>query len=538
MSSYLSRAASRLQTPQSEPIPGSSQVPNSAGGYVWEIGSMERLRRFLVLGSEGGSYYASEHDLTRENIDGVRLALDEHKLDAVREIVDISKAGRAPNNDPALYGLAVACAHNDPEVRKLATESIPEVARTGTHLFHFADFVQSQRGWGPALKKGVAAWYEREDVERLAYQLVKYRQRDGWTHRDLLRLAHPSPPSPDHRSLYDWVCGRGIEAERLLGDVPLRPVAAFMRAQESETPHETSRLIGEYGSKLPREALHTGHLNSADVWKAMLKARMPLTALIRNLATMTRIGVLRPMGDETKLVVEQLEDAEMIRNARIHPLSVLGAMATYASGNSARGSNSWEPLREIVDALDNAFYLSFGNVEPTGKRTMLALDVSSSMSFRGIAGMPGVSPRVGSAAMALITARTEPEYLFMAFSGEFVPIDISPRMRLDDVVRRINNTPFDATDCALPMLYALEKMINIDTFIIYTDSETYYGQFHPAQALDMYRRKSGIEAKLVVVGMVSNRFSIADPNDRGMLDVVGFDSAAPQLISDFSIGRF
>jgi len=130
MSSYLSRAASPLWTPQSERIPGSSQVPNSAGGHAWKIGSMDRLRRFLVLGSEGGSYYASERDLTRENIDGVRLALDEHKLDAVREIVDISKAGRAPRNDPALYALAVACAHNDLEVRRLATKSIPQVART------------------------------------------------------------------------------------------------------------------------------------------------------------------------------------------------------------------------------------------------------------------------------------------------------------------------------------------------------------------------------------------------------------------------
>lgn len=42
---------------------------------------------------------------------------------------------------------------------------------------------------------------------------------------------------------------------------------------------------------------------------------------------------------------------------------------------------------------------------------------------------------------------------------------------------------------------------------------------------------------MVVVGMTSNGFSIADPNDAGMLDVVGFDSAAPALIADFSAGR-
>ena len=36
--------------------------------------------------------------------------------------------------------------------------------------------------------------------------------------------------------------------------------------------------------------------------------------------------------------------------------------------------------------------------------------------------------------------------------------------------------------------------------------------------------------------MTSNGFSIADPNDAGMLDVVGFDTATPQVISGFAGG--
>jgi 60 kDa SS-A/Ro ribonucleoprotein len=40
----------------------------------------------------------------------------------------------------------------------------------------------------------------------------------------------------------------------------------------------------------------------------------------------------------------------------------------------------------------------------------------------------------------------------------------------------------------------------------------------------------------VVVGLVSNGFSIADPADPGMLDVVGFDAAAPAVIADFLRG--
>jgi 60 kDa SS-A/Ro ribonucleoprotein len=102
------------------------------------------------------------------------------------------------------------------------------------------------------------------------------------------------------------------------------------------------------------------------------------------------------------------------------------------------------------------------------------------------------------------------------------------------VVKLTSGLPFGGTDCALPMLWALEQKVAVDTFVVYTDSETWFGQVHPAEALRRYRQQMGIPAKLIVVGMVANSFSIADPKDGGMLDVVGFDTAAPQVMRDFS----
>ena len=61
--------------------------------------------------------------------------------------------------------------------------------------------------------------------------------------------------------------------------------------------------------------------------------------------------------------------------------------------------------------------------------------------------------------------------------------------------------PFGGTDCALPMIYARNNRLEIDTFVVYTDSETWFGQIHPAQALWQYREKTGIPAQLVVVAM-------------------------------------
>jgi len=211
------------------------------------------------------------------------------------------------------------------------------------------------------------------------------------------------------------------------------------------------------------------------------------------------------------------------------------ALNTYAKGHGEKGKLTWKPRRRIADALDGAFYLAFKAIEPTFARTLLALDVSGSMQSGLIAGLPGITPRVGSAAMALITAAVEPNHELVAFTnGGISPIDISPRSRLDHAVKAVSGLPFGGTDCALPMLWAAENKVPVEVFCVYTDSETWAGDIHPVQALRAYRHKMGIGAKLVVIGMVSNGFSIADPDDGGMLDVVGFDTATPSVIADFA----
>jgi 60 kDa SS-A/Ro ribonucleoprotein len=86
------------------------------------------------------------------------------------------------------------------------------------------------------------------------------------------------------------------------------------------------------------------------------------------------------------------------------------------------------------------------------------------------------------------------------------------------------------------MVWAKEHGKEFDSFEILTDNETFAGDIKPTQALAEYRRASGIDARLAVVGMTSSGFSIADPTDVGQLDVVGFDTSTPNVISDFFRG--
>jgi 60 kDa SS-A/Ro ribonucleoprotein len=548
---------STLKTPQSEKA-DPAQVANSAGGHSFVLDKWKRLDRWLILGAEGGSYYASERKLVRENAQTVIECLGEDGPRAVGQIVAISDAGRAPKNDAAIFALAIAAGHKDEATRAAAIAALPKVCRIGTHLFQFAEGVQNFRGWGRGLRRAIGAWYGAKTTAELAHQVAKYQQRNGWSHRDLLRLSHPDPK---HAEIYRWVIGQPAEARTVkrknstasypaVGELPAF-LAAFDELRKTTDAGEARRLIREH--RFTHEMVPTELKNNPDVWAELLE-HMPPTAMIRNLAKMTAVGLLAPMSVASRKVAEKLGTVEALRKARVHPIALLMALKVYQQGHGEKGKLTWSPSREVVDALDAAFYLAFDAIEPTGKRVLLALDVSGSMNGPEIAGCPGITPRIGSAAMAMVTARAEKSWHCVGFSsgvpGEFAynsgrsmhhgyraglsELAISPRQRLDDVIRTIQCVPMGGTDCALPMLYAMARGLDVDIFHVYTDSETWHGDIHPHQALKAYRDKSGIDAKLAVVGMVSSGFTIADPNDAGMLDVVGFDSAAPAVLADFA----
>lgn len=515
-------------TPQTEPIPGKSMVQNNQGGFSFAVDDWVRLERFLILGSQGGSYYASEKKLTVENAQAVLNCIKEDIQRVVDKTIEISFSGRAPKNDPAIFVLALVAANCKGELGRY-TDAINKVCRTGTHLFQFIEYVRSFRGMGRSLRKMIAHWYNSKDANDLAYQVTKYQQRDGWSHRDILRLCHVQPNDALQNTIFAWIAKKK-SADDIMGTEGLEFIVAMENAKKMTDAKDVARLIRDHG--LVREHIPTEFLNSVEVWEALLE-KMPMTAMVRNLATMTRIGLIAPMSNGTGKVLRELTNIERIKKSRLHPVQILMAMKTYAAGKGDKSKHTWTPVPQVIDALDGAFYHAFQNVEPTGKCWMFGIDVSGSMAAAPCAGTP-MSCCEGATAMALAIAHTEANYAICAFNQEMQQLPISVRSRLDDALSHTRCVNFGGTDCSLPMMFAFDNKIPVEVFCVLTDNETAHGYIHPCQALNEYRNRTGIGAKLVVVGMVSNGFTIADPDDAGMLDVVGFDTATPSLISDFA----
>jgi 60 kDa SS-A/Ro ribonucleoprotein len=556
----------------------STQVKNRAGGYVFKVDQWTKLNRFLIIGNENGSYYASARELTMENYDCILQCLKTDSKRTVDTIVQISSEGRAVKNDPAIFALAVCGVHGDEKTRAYASKVMPKVARFSTALFTWVNAVDTLKEGrkGKSLLRAIGRWYTEKDASNLAYQVCKYPGRSvgnqKWTHADVLRLARISlskngksgrngpaltTSSADHATIFHYAThgiatpamiekreaeekstgkrqkalGLSVKEFEALKDSNLKYIWGHEKCKVATSASQIISLIEDFN--LTRESIPSEFRNNVKVQKALL-TNMPMTALIRNLGGMTASGLLKPLADETSLVIEKITNEEALKKSRIHPMTIMLALRTYSSGSGMR--TEWSPVSSITDAMEDAFYKAFNYVEPTGKKFLYGVDVSGSMGWHTL-GNTGMTSCEAAAVVAMTCARIEKNYDIMGFADSFRDLKITAKDSLNTIVKRTSNLNFGRTDCSLPMQYAMKNGLDVDVFVVLTDNETWVGNEHPFEALKKYRKKFNRDAKLAVLAFEANNFSIADPSDAGMMDIAGLDANVPKILAEFAANR-
>jgi len=559
---YAQALSSQHATQGEKPFDHPEMIQNHDGAFVFEIDALTRATRFLILGSEANTYYQAAKELTQENAKGILEAFKHGLGKAIIDLtVEISDAGRAPKNEPAIFVMALAMVYGDQETRNYAVEAFTKVIRIGKHLFQFFDYcVQLKPNLNRTIKRAIAKWYNEKTPFALAKQLTKYRSREKHSHYDVLNLAHVLPKTQEHERLFHYVvngvCKEGDEkgykkmSSQEITDLFQKHVDASPEDYKI-SPEDYYRLCGSLEGVdemivieainrfgLPREVVPTNLQKSKAVWKALLgddEGEMPYIAAMRNCNRMTAVGVFA-YDYYRQRIVALLGNEESIRKSRVHPLQLYIASKTYGRGRGLMGSMEWEPDSLIVKALDKAFYKAFDYLTPTGKRYMICLDVSGSMDSSCFS---GCSHRELSTVMAQSIVSVEDDVEVMAFSGKFTKL---PTLKGPDSVKQMvkitDGMDFEYTNCSLPMIYAQKEKLPIDCFIVFTDNETNcIDSVHPYQALKNYRKAMGIpNAKLIVCATTPVNFSIADPNDPNMLDISGFDASIPRIITEFVNG--
>ena len=534
----------KSMTPQRSAVPGrSDMIQNNAGGYGFETTLEEKVWRFIVMGSES-TYYGTSGSRTIATVASLEELTKKNAKCVVDMAVHASLDNISPTNDYALFVMAYVMSNGDISGRRYAAERLNLVARTGTHLFNFVIYAQELRGWGKVMKRAISNWYTSKDPGKLAYQICKYKERGGtignkkvsYSHRDLLRLSHVMDGNQERKDIYDYITHKS-GADAFLGYSSGSSIIYAVEAIKSASSEsEVIGLIRDY--KLTHEMVPNEWKDSPKVWAALLET-MPITATIRNLAKMTTVGLLKPGAwDSIKIVRDRLTNMEALIKARVHPISILKGFRTYASGHGYKGSGSWAPVPDILEILESCLDLSFGTIKSTGKKYILGVDVSGSMSWAQSTYMAPLMPSEIAMTMAFATYKREPNSIIIPFSSEVKKFDMSRFTSLDDMLNKTKKMTFGSTDVSLPIAYAIKEDIDVDIFSFYTDAETWVGNGHPYQWLEKYTEVKNINAGYIAVGInASHGFTLADPRNPRMVDIVGFDPGAPRLISNIAEGK-
>ena len=566
--------------------------------FVYKLSLKDYILRLLILGTTENKYDTRKKGLSADNITYIKNKINSGDGEEICNIVrDVYKEGRAPKQDATMTTIALLCRAKDLSIRNMGLQLLDNF-KTISHLYSWKKYHasienhttgQKSKGFGRAVKRQINNWIlsYRDKPEDLAYQITKYMAREGWSFKNILQCTHVKTGSGDDRVFEDKEGVVNSKSKRNKNtspptelDLVLRYVVNGVEAMDKlATPnllctnvyqylvnvYDAMRMQPDkkkslieliYTHKLTREQVPTWSLTDTEVLSALLinksktRVTMPLTALLRNLGNLSAHNVF---SDNTtlQLVMKHLVNSDTIKFSKIHPVSVLTAWFTYRNGVGNRGNNSWAPNKDIVKTLEEMFYLSFKNVEPTGKRICFLIDCSGSMCSASLC--EGVTCAESAALLAMIFARSEtsnetsPDHSFYLFTSKKIGYgggygntgltDVSDVIDADADFNKVLNacqrSDWGMTDISMGILEALKYKRKYDAFVVITDNDVNSG-IKPSEAMKQYR--SGMKmpnTKLAVIATQGSDYSIADPKDPLMMDMVGFDSHGPKILQDF-----
>ncbi len=523
-------------TPQSQPIPGreSEMIRGKSSGYMFQAGIWRTLRRCLLIGTGNGSYYATKWELTNDFVDVLEKAIAEDPDRVAQEIVYASD-GRSINNSAPIWALVLLSMGESPAAKTAFQSIFPQVIRTASHFYEWISYTKSVRGFGKVVREAGKNWLLQGDTKALAYQLLKYQQRHGFSNRDALRLFHAKPQTEDRDLLFKWVVNGWDELP------PEPPTSALNQIWWYEwlkrNPDRTPEAITK-GRLTHEMAAPVGKMDVA-AWQLLFED-MPIGALLRNLGSLTEIGVLAYAKSSKKnlnRVASILNSKEHLRKGRIHPIDVLKALKTYRSGGSlGKSSKTWTPVPRIIDILELALEMSFDAIEPTGKVFMHAVDISGSMSYYSVSSINLTCCEIATT-MALASAKAEQNYMIRGFSTEFISLNINRSDSFSSAMEKASDLNFGGTDASSAYNWMIKNKYSADVICFWTDCESWAGYKHPTQALAEYRQKVNPDAKAIYISLVPNNITLVDPKDPNSWDIAGFDPSTPRLIQSIASGE-
>jgi 60 kDa SS-A/Ro ribonucleoprotein len=321
----------------------------------------DRYIQMLMTNTLGNMFYVGQ----AENVDA-SLKLHREMLAADPEFMAKTAVYAREKGYTRLQPAIALAFLSTAEDKSFFHAAFSRVILTPNNLFDFvtiASSIRSGKGFGRTLKRAIGNWYNSLSE----YHVMKYgaeskvddKGAKSFDMKDILKLVRPIPTSAKQKELFKYILDKEISFKEL-------PQLAAYEEMKKETDMDRVReLITQ--ARIPHEVA-TGAISKPDkeTWTFIMK-QMPIFALLRNLNTLQRHGVLDE-AENRKHVVSVLTNEQAISRSKILPYRFLTAFEHY------------EGHTDIKDALRSAINLSFANVPDITGTTHVSIDKSGSMN--------------------------------------------------------------------------------------------------------------------------------------------------------------
>ncbi|XP_054273310.1 RNA-binding protein RO60 [Macrosteles quadrilineatus] len=531
-----------------------------------------RFKRYLHYGSEQPIYKPGDRfhhkSYTEENIPSLKKLIEEDEPEKLIDtMVKVKTDGTSLWPDAIIFAYAYCVCSNKVVLQNAAYKVIRKVCRSPNDITLFVKFyreLRGSKGGGNGFKKAIASWYLVWMPFDLADILFKQKRYHGWTHLDVLRLAHVKPVTIEQTVLLKYAikgAKRTTEQYKDSDNEQVKELLEYMNSVESfrrvSDPEEAAKRVGRELHNIER--VPSGLLKYQEVWNQLIP-NMDVRTLLENLQRISIHGFLKGNNITVMSVMDVFNNMRKAEEFKGHPVRVYIELMTYEKAAKYCldiASKMGHPISKITPArkppkinlmIKNAlmtFYLTLHKFQkPTNLRYFVAVDVRSKMTTDRCHGCMHLTPLEAAAAVCLSLTRVESEsnITIGTFSEEKGDIDVHSFTK-DSEIAKFETTFSEKSETAGPasvvaaIHWADVKKKPYDVFIILSNYTVLTSGTRVA--IQKYRTDMNLpNAKVVTCSLTGNLRTHKDVEGQNMLCVIGFDEHVPRLIEAFAKGAF
>lgn len=509
---FASKSAKSVKKSVKKLVTKVANVVNKAGGSAYTLSDKAALAQLAMTGCFNGTFYASGEDQLKQ----VLTLANKLPVAYVAKLAVYARQEGLMKDMPAVLAAVVAGKDSD-----LLSKIFPSVVDNPKMLRNFVQIIRSgqtgRKSLGTRPKKLVQDYLNALTDE----QLFRADVGNDPSLQDIIKLVHPRPANKNRSALYAYLLDKDYNQRDLCSLA--KEFEYFKKNLKGEIPEVPFQML----TALPLTPAHWKQIAENASWT---QTRM-------NLNTFERHGVFADK-DATKQIVDKLQNADLIKRAKVFPYQLFSAYMNVASTVPT----------QVTVALQKAAEVAVENVPEYKGKVYVLLDVSGSM-HDPVTGRNGtVSTKVRCIDVAALVSasvlRKNPDAEVIAFSDHVVSKDrhgkdvrLNP---LDSIMTNatvLSQLPSGGTNCSKPLEFLNGKNAKGDLVIYVSDNQSWvdnrgFGRSTATMSEWTKFKKRNPDAKLVCIDIAP--YTNTQAHDReDVLNVGGFSDQVFDVIAKF-----